>query len=190
MQGFDIVPTANAEMSTKMQRITTAQIELEQFPLVLQAGGNPVPLVKNFYEAIGSNLTDQLFPEESALPPEDKKRIEQMREAQELQNKINMLQLEILKREQDRLDDKTASELEVAQKEIEKMNSEIAKNFASALKTGEEAETEALQNQIASYTSRVLELITTQRKAIDDRPIEVGTALRQIVGTDNQRTIQ
>jgi len=33
MAGFDIVPTANAEMSTKMQRISTAQIELEQFPV-------------------------------------------------------------------------------------------------------------------------------------------------------------
>jgi hypothetical protein len=78
----------------------------------------------------------------------------------------------------------------VAQKEIEKMNSEIAKNFASALKTGEEAETEALANQVNAYTARVLELLQTQRKAIDDRPIETGTALRQIVGTDNQRTIQ
>jgi hypothetical protein len=88
------------------------------------------------------------------------------------------------------LDEKTSSELEVAQKEIEKMNSEIVKNFASAIKTGEEAETEALSNQINAYTARVLELIQSSRKAIDDRPIETSSALRQIVGPDNPGTLQ
>jgi chaperonin GroES len=68
-EGLDIVPTANAEMSSKSHRIQVAGLELEMIPLVSQAGGNPVPIIKNYFEAIGSELMDQVFPEEGSMSP-------------------------------------------------------------------------------------------------------------------------
>ena len=110
-EGLDIYPTANADMASKMQRIQTAEIELSQFDRVLQTGGNPVPLVKNFFEAIGSNLIDQLYPEEGALSPAEREQMQKMQQAQETANRLQELQVQILEREQERMDYKTEAEV-------------------------------------------------------------------------------
>lgn len=186
--GFDIVPTANAEMSSKMQRTIVAELEMQQFDRVAQSGGNPIPIVKNYFESIGSNIVNEIFPDQSSMSPEDKKRLEQMTQAQETSNKINQMQLEILKREQDRLDRKTASEAQTALKELDKMNSEIAKNIATALKTGEEAETESLKNRIGEYTLYVSNLINSMGNT-NDRPRETLPGIEQTARTNNQGAI-
>jgi chaperonin GroES len=159
---MDIIPTANAEMSSKMHRIQTATLEMEQIPLVLQAGGSPAPIVKNFFDAIGSELIDQIFPEEGSMSPEDKKMQEQMLKAQEQANKIAELQLQILSREQDRLDLETREKVKKIQAEIEKIGVDMLETLANTLKLGEEAETESMKNGVTLY----VEQLRTQAKAI------------------------
>lgn len=159
MAGLAIIPTANAEMSSKMHRIQTAQLEMEQIPLILQMGGNPVPVVKNFFDAIGSELIDDIFPEEGSMSPADQKARDQMLQAQEQANKIAELQLTILTREQDRLDAKNAEEIKKMQAEVKKLGVDMLETLAKAAKYGEEAETESMKNAVTIYTAQ-LESVT------------------------------
>lgn len=175
-EGVDIVPTANAEMSSKMHRIQVAELELAQFPLVLQTGGNPVPIVKSYFEAIGSTLMDQIFPEEGSMSPAESAQLKKMQEAQELANQIQQQQLQILTREQDRLDAETTAKIKKIHKEISKLQADIVETFAKAAKTTEEAESESLNNQITSYSAdlqmRLDELLAIG--ANNARPITQG----------------
>jgi len=159
---MDIIPTANAEMSSKMHRIQTSQLEMETMPMVLQAGGNPAPILKNFFDAIGSELIDQIFPEDGNMSPEDKKMQEQMLKAQEQANKIAELQLQILTREQDRLDLDTREKVKKIQAEIEKIGVDMLETLANTMLKGEQAETESLKNGITLY----VEHLRTSAKAV------------------------
>jgi len=152
---IDIIPTANAEMSSKMHRLQTAQLEMEQIPLVLQSGGNPVPIIKNFFDAIGSELLDQIYPEDGSMSPADKQALAKMTEAQEKANQIAELQLQILTREQDRLDLKTAEEINKIKAEVKKLGAEMIETLAKAMKAGEEAETESMKNAVSIYTAEL-----------------------------------
>lgn len=189
-EGMDIIPTANAEMSSKMQRIQVAQLELEQFQLVLQTGGNPVPLVRNYFESIGSTLIDQIYPEEGTMSPAEQKQLEQLQQQQELANQIQMMQLQILEREQDRLDADTKAKIEKVGAEIKNLQADFVETMSSALLNTEKAETEQVDNQINVYTSRLqgqLDILTAIG-AENDRSFAQSTSL-QTPGT-NPRTIQ
>lgn len=110
-EGLDIIPTANSEMSSKMQRIQLAEVQMSMFDRVLQAQGNPIPLVKFFFDAIGSEINDQIFPEEGQMSKEDRQALdalkaqtEQQNKLLEQQNQIAELQAQLFKREVDRKD--------------------------------------------------------------------------------------
>ncbi|MES2367691.1 MAG: hypothetical protein V4563_17575 [Pseudomonadota bacterium] len=156
---LDIVPTANAEMSSKMHRIQTATLEMEQIPLILQMGGNPVPIVKAYFEAIGSENVDQVFPEEGSMSPEDKKMQEQMLKAQERANKLAELQLSILTREQDRLDAKTREEIQEIKAKVKKLGADLVETLANAAKLSEEAETESTVNRTSTYSAAIESIV-------------------------------
>lgn len=153
--GLDIIPTANAEMSSKMHRIQTATLEMEQIPLVLQAGGNPAPILKNFFDAIGSELIDQVFPEDGSMSPEDKKMQEAMLQQQQKANQLMEMQLNILGREQDRLDLETREKVKKLQKEIEEITVDMMKTLAETIKIGEEAETESKKNDVSIHIENI-----------------------------------
>lgn len=65
LRGMDIVPTANPEIATKTQRIIQANAEVAQAQLVALTGGDIKPIMKNFFEAIGSSVGDEVYPEET-----------------------------------------------------------------------------------------------------------------------------
>jgi len=153
--GLDIVPTANAEMSSKMQRTQVAALQLDQFDRILQTGGNPVPVLKDYFENIGSDILEQIYPEEGSMSPAEQKQLEGMKQAQETANQIQQAQLDILKREQDRLDAETRGKLEKIGQEVKSMQVDILKTIATAMKTMEEAESENLKNQVTTYTANL-----------------------------------
>ena len=152
-ESLDIQPTASPEMSSKLQRIQLSTVEMEMVPAVINAGGNPMPIVKGFFERIGSDKIDEIFPEQ----PTDQQAQEtaKFREAQELENQIAMenlkltqLQTEILMREQDRLDADT-------QRKIEETSSEIKKNLSEIILNLEKAESEDVKNNVSKYTAQI-----------------------------------
>jgi chaperonin GroES len=63
LRRMNITPVANPEISSKIQRIQQAQAELSQVELVAQVGGNARIIVKNFYESIGAQNVEEIFPD-------------------------------------------------------------------------------------------------------------------------------
>jgi hypothetical protein len=153
---LDIIPTANAEMSSKMHRIQTAQLEMETLPLVLQSGGNPAPILKNFFDAIGSELVDEIWPTDgSSMSPEDQAMQKQMLKAQEDANRIAEMQLQLLTREQDRLDYETSEKVRKMKAEVEKLGYDMLETLSSAMLKGEQAESESMKNAVTIYTAQL-----------------------------------
>lgn len=190
LEGIDIIPTANAERSSRMLRIQLAELELAQFELVLQTGGNPVPLIRNYYDAIGSGLIDQIYPEEGSMSPAEAEQLKKMQEAQEQANQIQMMQLQILEREQDRLDRDSETDRAKTVKEIEKVNADIIKTVMEAAKTGEEAETEALINRLTKYTASVQKLLDDLLAIGANNGTNITQSPALTSPTNNSRTIQ
>jgi len=164
-ESLDIVPTASAEMSSKMQRIQLSTVEMEQVinGTVIQAGGNPLPIVRNFFERIGSTNIDEIFPEKPT--EKEAEEIARFTKAQEQSNEIALAQLEfqrlqteVLMREQDRLDADT-------QRKIQETLAKVEEIKASTILKLEQAETEQVENQISVYTAE-LQAITTIRDTI------------------------
>jgi len=149
---MNIVPIANPEISSKIQRIQQAQAELSQVQLVQAAGGDIRPVVKSFFEAIGTQNIDEIFPD---LQPQEQlqKLLSENPDLAELisgeaerADLIAASQADALEREESRKDAETASKLDKEASEVEKNNSATVLNL-------EKAETEDLNNQISTYTA-------------------------------------
>ena len=170
IKGMDIVPEANPEISTKTQRVIMAQAELSQVQPLMLMGKDPTPIIRNFFEVIGSNITDELFPEET--PDITLQRIlSQNPELQQLildeKGRLDLIaaaQADEIDREQARLDAGLASKLDKEASEVEKNNSATILNL-------EKAETEDTKNQITTYTAA---------GQIDNQELQNEIALQQL----------
>ena len=151
IKGMDIVPVASPEVATKTQRIIMAQAELSQIQNVLFAGGDPRPIIKNFFDLIGSSVADEVFPEETPdqtlqrLLAENPELQDLIMEEQARADLLAASQADAIEREQARQDAALASKLD-------KEASEVQLNQAKEIKTLEEAETEDTKNQVSIYT--------------------------------------
>lgn len=149
---MNIVPVANPEISSKMQRIQQAQAELSQVELVQASGGDIRKVVKNFYEAIGAQNIDEIFPDLG--PQEQLQRLlsENPDLAQLISGEAERLDLiaasqaDAAAAEQERLDAETASKLDVDA-------STVKKNESAAILNLEKSETEDANNLISTYTT-------------------------------------
>ncbi len=159
-KGLIISCSANPELASRTQRMMIAEAELAQVPLVLQVGGNPIPIVKNYFERIGTENTDEIFPNEAEMSPEEKQQLAAMRQAQEQANQMaqaqlqyTQLQTELLKRDQDRKDQEFTVQAQKTMGEMAKMVEEMRKLRAETMLTQEKAETEATQNSLSIHTA-------------------------------------
>lgn len=149
---MNIVPVANPEISSKIQRIQQAQAELSQVELVAAAGGNIRVIIKRFYEAIGSQNVDEIFPEEN--PQQELQRLlsENPDLAQLISGEAERMDLlaaaqaDALEREEERADLKATTE-------ADKTHADTKKTEADTILTLEKAETESLNNDISTYTA-------------------------------------
>ena len=160
VDGLSVVCGANPEMSSRMQRMTLATAELEQVGLVMQAGGNPIPIIKNYYKRLGSENLDEIFPNEAEMSPEEKAQMEQMKQQQEYANKLAERQVKLIEVQtqllaagEKRKDfeaqvnaNKTMSETDVNMEKVDNLKSQTVLN-------NEKAETEQVNNQLNTYTA-------------------------------------
>lgn len=163
--GLAVVCSANPEMSSRMQRISLSEAEMVHVPMVIQAGGNPIPILKNYYKRIGSDNLDEIFPNEAEMSPEEKQQMEAMRQQQEYANQLAeqqvqmiALQTELLKRGEDRKDAEFTVNSKETLAKIDKLLEEVTKVKSETILNLEKAETEQVQNQIDVYTARSNEL--------------------------------
>ena len=152
LRRMNITPVANPEISSKIQRIQQAQAELSQVELVAQVGGNARVIVKNFYESIGAQSVEEIFPD---LGPQEQlqKLLAENPDLAELisgeAERLDLLaaaQSDAEEAEQDRLNQETASKLDVDRSTVEK-------NESASILNLEKAETEQVKNQIDTYTA-------------------------------------
>lgn len=167
---MNIVPIANPEISSKIQRIQQAQAELSQVELVQAAGGDIRPVVKRFFEAIGTQNIDEIFPD---LQPQEQlqKLLSENPDLAELisgeaerADLIAASQADALEREESRKDAETASKLD-------KEASEVEKNKSTTILNLEKAESEDVKNQISTYTAA---------GQIDQQALQNEQALQQL----------
>lgn len=158
--GLSVSCGANPEMSSKMQRMMLSEAEMSQVPMVIQAGGNPIPIIKNYYKRIGSDNLDEIFPNEAEMSPEDKAQMEAMRQQQEMANQMAQqqlqmvtLQTELLQRAEDRKDAEFTVNSKETMAKIDQILESIPKTKAETILTLEKAETEQVTNKINVYTA-------------------------------------
>ena len=170
LRSMNITPVANPEISSKIQRIQQAQAELSQIEMVQAAGGDIRVIVKNFYESIGAQNVDEIFPD---LEPQEQLQkllsenpdlADMIMGEQERADLIAAAQADALERDEARKDAETASK-------IDKEDSEVKKNNATTIKTLEEAETEELNNSISTYTASL---------DLDNKELQNKQALQQL----------
>ena len=152
LRKMNIVPIANPEISSKIQRIQQAEAELSKVELVAAAGGNIKPLIKGFFESIGSQNVGEIFPEEDAqmqlqrLLGENPDLAQMIMGEAERMDLLAAAQADALERDQERQDLKATTE-------ADKTHAETKKIEADRILTLEKAETEDLNNSISTYTA-------------------------------------
>jgi len=145
LRSMNITPVANPEISSKIQRIQQAQAELSQVEMVAAAGGDIRVIVKNFYEAIGAQNVETIFPDED--PQQQLQRL--LGENPEL--------AELISGEAERLDLIAASQADQIERqearEDLKAAAAVDKDKSTEILNLEKAETEQVKNQISDYTT-------------------------------------
>ena len=145
LKAMNIMPVANPEISSQIQRIQLAEAELSKVELVQAAGGNIRVIIKNYYEAIGAQNIEEIFPDE-----------EPQQQLQRLLSENPDL-AELVSGEVERMDALAQAEIDREQdkeeREDAKTASEIDKNESITILNKEKAETEELTNQISTYTA-------------------------------------
>jgi chaperonin GroES len=176
LKGVDVVPVANPEVSSKIQRIQLAQAELTNLEAVMAAGGNIRPIVEGFYEAIGSSNVAEIFPEET--PEEQLQRLlqdpalmELVTQEQQRITEIADAQQAAIAREEDRKDLELADKLESNDKTREKTESETLLNL-------EKAETEESKNLRDDYTA-IAQVKQQQDAAVEAAQPQPATEVAQ-----------
>jgi len=175
--GLSVACGANPEMSSRMQRMMLSEAEMSQVPLVIQAGGNPVPIIKNYYKRIGSDNLDQIFPNEAEQSPEEKAQMDAMRQQQDQANQMaqaqlqyTQLQTELLKRDQDRKDQEFIVDSKKTLADIDLTLTKVKDTLAATILKLEQAETEQVTNKLNTYTthSQVLNDAQAALEATED----------------------
>ncbi len=153
---IEICPTANAEFSNQMQRIQLAQAQMERLDVLLQVGGNPVPIIKAYYEALGTQNMEEIFPEQ--MSDADAKAQQQMMQLQQQQAELQQVQTQLLQaqveqgnKELERKFAETMANMEEQRKESlrkdEETKARVTKMYADAMLAKERAETEDEKNR-------------------------------------------
>ena len=151
---MDIVPIANPEISSKIQRIQQAEAELSRIELVRAVGGDIRSIVKRFYEAIGSQNVDEIFPDLGPQEQLQKLLSENPDLAQMISGEAERLDLIAASQTDAIANEEERKDLEAAIN-ADKVQSEISKNESATILNLEKAETEQTKNELSVYTSEL-----------------------------------
>ena len=163
VKSVNIIPIANPEISSKIQRIQQAQAELSQVELVSLAGGDIRVIVKNFYEAIGAQNIDEIFPDLGPqeqlqkLLSENPDLAEMLAGETERMDLIAASEADKIEREQEREDlkaavgaDKTQSDIDINNRKLEQSIDKDDADFGFRLTELEQAVGKDLNAEVQS----------------------------------------
>jgi chaperonin GroES len=200
---LDIVPSANPEVSSKMQRIQQASGEMANIEAVVQVGGNPRPIVEGYYKAIGSNNVAKIFPEMSPQQqlddllqrnPDLMAGIAQLADEQHKQAALQTEQIQAgndmlraqaaqlaAKAEQSKLDSEVL--IHKTEQELDQLEAEVQKTRSETLLNLEKAESEQVKNRIDSYTAAAEIATQLNPEVVNVRPTGMETAPSNSTGS-------
>jgi len=152
-KGMDITPSANPDVSSKIQRLMKANAEIMQIPNIMQAGGDIRPILRNYLELLDVEDIEEILPE--LTPVEEVQRMAQqypevmefLTSQQAATQQVMDQQIAEIQQQSERENMRVAMELDKAEAEIKKKNAETLLNL-------EKAESEEVKNQIDIYTAQ------------------------------------
>ena len=156
LDAMDILPTANAEMSSRMQRLQVAEVLVSQAQIIALAGGDVRPIYEFWFDALGANeVKGQVFPDPAQVGEEQKARLQQQEKDARKQEQLQVIQIDQAERKLviDENDSRTGG----------------VKDMSQAVLNLEKAESEDVKNRISTYTAEV-NAVTT---AIDNTAKEI-----------------
>lgn len=157
IDNMDISPTANADLSSKMQRLQQAEALVLQAPNIALGGGQTQWIWEMYFDALGiKDGKGKSWPTKEEMTEEQKQQAAQAEQQQQQQAQEAARLADLEERDQ-------ASKDLKARADVEKTASDLDVNDAKIIKTLEEAETEATNNKVTKYTASVQQ----QQVAID-----------------------
>lgn len=148
MNDVEISPSANAQFSSQFERIQLAQAEMQVFDRVLQAGMNPIPMISNYLNAVGSKSVEEIT--NAPQDPQQQQQLQQMQamqqaQMQQLERQNQLIDMQVQQAQQ-RIDNDTAMteakisdmvakairDTQAAEFDNEKTQSEIVLNYEKA----------------------------------------------------------
>ncbi len=155
--GVDVAPAANPEMTSKIQNMLQASAALEQFDKILQAGGNPVPLLEQYLEGLGNIDLQKVFPDEDQESEPDPKLVA-LREQLGIERELAQAQVQVAQGDLRNKQIETAIKYMKTKAEIKEMLSKVVLNL-------EKAESEHAKNAINAYTAELEGMLAIIEKA-------------------------
>lgn len=171
---LNLVPVSNPEMSTRIERVKSAEVQMGFLPQITEAGGQSQVVIKNFLDALGVENIDKVFPEPQPEQIEiQNQQMEQQNANQEFQNSLFDRELSVREFDLKRKIDETQAKITETQANVVKIKSEALLNL-------EKAETEDQKNQISIYTTELQAMIgllgqLKEDKNEDNRAATSGT---------------
>lgn len=149
LSAMNIAPTANADLSSRMQRIQQAEAMMFQMQTITMAGGDVRPILDNWFDAMGADdMIGQVFPTPEDMDEEQKARMQQQQQAQQQKQQLLNIEIDHAEREIVRKEAETRGKLSLQAGQIREIQSKIILNL-------EKAETEETKNQISIYSAQL-----------------------------------
>jgi len=153
MTNINLVPVANPEMSTRIERAKSGEIQMQFLPQIIEAGGQSQVVISNFLDSLGVENISQIFPQPQ---PEQ---IEKQNQLMEQQNQIQQFQNELFDRELAVREADVERKIAETQSKIAETRAKIIEINTNSILNLEKAETEAGKAQLEIY-SRELDSLT------------------------------
>lgn len=180
----NMVPTANPEMSSRMQRMNQANAIVTQvLPLVAQRPDADLQEpIDNFLRAIGAeDMVGKIFPTEEEQSEEQKARIQAQQEQAKRAEALQQLQIAQAERDLQVREDVAEAKIIRDNASALKDLAEIGRLKADTILKLEQAESEQLKNRIDLYTAE-LDQLDRSTKAIKEQLKERINDARQVSG--------
>ena len=175
---MSIIPTANSEMSSKMQRLQRAEALIIQAPLIKQDGGDTRVIWEMYFDAIGADdLLGQVFPSPEDLTEQQRARAEAQAADQAKQDKLLAIEIDHKERDVER------RELE-SQVKADESPSKIAETKSKTILNFEKAESEDVKNQIGKYTAQSNAVNSAIDNTIREQELENADRLSREAATE------
>jgi chaperonin GroES len=171
LRKLNMMPTASAEISTKMQRIQQAQTMISEAEKIGLMGGDIRPLYENWFNAIGADyMINQVWPDPAMMTEQQQQRAKEAEAEKQKQNMLLGIEIDHKERDLEIKESLAKSDIALKNAELYEKAANIRKTESEIILNLEKAETEANDNQINLYTAElagVREIKETIKQAIE-----------------------